>query len=119
MSITFDTRERDRRAAQFEALAATAPALVVAATKATVLGIEADAKALAAVDTGYMRGSISSEFRGSGASFYGVVGPSASYARYVEEGTSRMAAQPFMRPATDRRIPGYVAALEAIAGRQP
>lgn len=117
--ITFNTRELDALAAGFARLGATAPPMVATATKATVFGIEADGRALAPVDTGYLRGSISSEFQGGAAAFVGITGPTANYGRYVEEGTSRMGGQPYMTPAAERRMPSYLAAIESIIGRQP
>lgn len=82
------------------------------AIQKTVFDIEADAKALAPVDTGYLKSSISTELSGDG--LRGEVGPTALYSRWVEEGTTRASAQPFLGPATDRRIPGFLQAMEQI-----
>lgn len=65
----------------------------------TARDIEADAKQMAPVDTGNLKGSISSDVRGLEAT----IGPTASYGVFLETGTSRMAPQPYMGPATDRR----------------
>jgi HK97 gp10 family phage protein len=81
------------------------------AVRKTALDIEADAKALAPVDTGNLKNSIGSDVQTLAAE----IGPTASYAPFLEAGTSRMAAQPFMGPAFDRRSPGLVAAMEQIA----
>lgn len=45
----------------------------------------------------------------AGAGFYG---------RFVEYGTSRMAARPFLRPAFDARVNGMVAQIAADLGRE-
>jgi HK97 gp10 family phage protein len=82
------------------------------AVRKTALDIEADAKTLAPVDTGNLKGSIGTDILGPLAA---EVGPTASYGHFVESGTSRMAAQPYMGPAFDRRSPGLVAAMEQIA----
>ena len=37
-----------------------------------------------------------------------------NYGGYVERGTSRMSAQPYLRPATDAVLPGYEQALGQI-----
>lgn len=103
-------------------IAAAGPAaerLVAAAVIKTATDIEADAKRLVPVDTGYLRSSISREisastFAGAGSEFRAEVGPTANYGAYVEYGTSRMGPQPYMGPAFDRRAPGFVAAVEQI-----
>lgn len=97
--------------------AATVGARAAAATRKTGASIERDAKILAPVDTGNLRASIGTEVSGDGRR--GVmtvsVGPTAAYGAYVEHGTSRMAAQPYLAPATQRHVPGWQAALEHVA----
>lgn len=96
---------------------ATVGLRAAAATRKTATSIERDAATLAAVDTGNLRASIGTTYAGDGRN--GVmtarIGPTANYGAYVEEGTSRMAAQPYLRPATDRHVPGWGKALEQIA----
>lgn len=76
---------------------------------------EAGGKIRAAVDTGFMRNSITSDFVGSNADVaVGTTGPDADYAPFVEHGTSRQAPQPFMGPAADEVEPTFYAALEDI-----
>jgi HK97 gp10 family phage protein len=76
---------------------------------------EAGGKVRAAVDTGFMRNSITSDFVGSNADVaVGTTGPEASYSKFVELGTSRQAPQPFMGPAADEQEPIFYAALENI-----
>lgn len=43
------------------------------------------------------------------------VGPTTHYAIFVEMGTSRMAAKPFMTPAAERNEPAFLAAIAQIA----
>ncbi len=83
--------------------------------------IGAGAKNRAPVDTGTLRNSITSEVQRRGNTIRGEVGPTVNYGGFVEQGTSRMSAQPYLRPATDAVIPGYEAALgqlgvEALRG---
>jgi HK97 gp10 family phage protein len=52
----------------------------------------------AAVDTGYMRASV----RGTATVNQIKLDAGAEYSEYVEYGTSRMAAQPFMEPAMEQ-----------------
>ncbi|MFF0822407.1 HK97-gp10 family putative phage morphogenesis protein [Micromonospora haikouensis] len=80
--------------------------------RSTLAG-ESVAKQLAAVDTGFMRSSVSHEFSDDG--LEGEWGPEASYAKFVERGTSRMAPQPFVGPSLDAVTPGFIAACEAIS----
>lgn len=76
--------------------------------------IAAGAANRAPVDTGALRNSVTTQVSGSGGTLRGEVGPTVNYARYVEQGTSRMRAQPFLRPATDAVLPGYEAALAQL-----
>lgn len=83
--------------------------VIAASTKRMVR----DAVILAPVDTGTLRGSISAtlDADGLGSEF----GPTAEYGGYIEEGTSQMAGQPYMRPAVDRNVPQMFKAFEKIA----
>lgn len=63
--------------------------------ESTAKAVAKDARANAPVDTGRLRGSITTEMDGDTA----IVRATAPYAVYVELGTSRAAAQPFLKPA--------------------
>lgn len=71
----------------------------------TCADTKADAQALAPVDTGALRSSITYKTQEVGSRIVGEVGPTVDYGVYVEMGTSRMGPQPYMRPAFDRRAP--------------
>lgn len=75
---------------------------------------EADAKTLAPVDTGMLRNSITTAVTGDGLT--AAVVATASYAPFVELGTSRQAPQPFMGPATDRNTPKFHEAMSQLGG---
>ena len=63
------------------------------------LQVERRAKELCPVDTGRLRSSITSQIERDGATIVGVVGTDVEYASFVEFGTQRMEAQPFLVPA--------------------
>lgn len=94
--------------------AAIRPAVVQEVQKAA-FDIEARAKALAPVKTGTLRRSIHSVFSNGGLT--GLVGPSVLYGKFVEFGTRRMGARPFMRPAAEAVLPKFADAVKrALAG---
>lgn len=74
---------------------------------------EATAKRLAPVDTGNLRSSITTQMTGDGLTA-GVVA-TASYAHWVENGTTRMAPQPFMEPATEENTPLFYETMARLA----
>lgn len=72
-----------------------------AALRAGLLIIEGAAVQKAPVLTGTLRRSIHSETTSTSAGAVGRTGTNVEYAPFQEFGTSRMRAQPFMRPAFD------------------
>jgi HK97 gp10 family phage protein len=70
-----------------------------------------EARRLAPVDTGELRDSISFEIRKVATGFAIVVLAGAEHALWVELGTSRMSAQPYLRPVLDRIGQTYQAFL--------
>lgn len=101
MDVYIDLREVDALARTLIGKAVTVEKAAATIVAAGAYSIERDAKSLAAVDTGNMKNSVSTEVDGLTAE----VGPTAEYAPYVEGGTSTQAAQPFMGPAFDRNLP--------------
>lgn len=79
----------------------------------TALDVERIAKTRVPVDTGATRESITARIDRSALS--ATIGPTTYYAPFLEFGTRRMAARPFMGPALEAVKPGYVAAMERIA----
>lgn len=67
-------------------------------TKATQL-VQRTAKDMAPVDTGHLKRNIGRKVYGEKYSTVGVVFDPVEYGVYQEFGTSKMKAQPFMRPA--------------------
>lgn len=80
------------------------------------MDIERDAKNLAPVDTGNLKNSIGhSDLRiGTSGQLVAEIGPTANYGIFLEQGTSRMPAQPFMGPAADRNTPAFEQAMQQL-----
>ena len=116
--MKIDASEVAALAVEIGSATGTLGAKAAVALRKTAYDIEADAKALAPVDTGTLMNSISTSVTGDGrfGSMVAEIGPTVDYAGFVEHGTSRMAPQPYMRPAFDRRAPGLEKAFEQLAG---
>jgi HK97 gp10 family phage protein len=114
--LTGDASEFLGLAVKLERASGQVGAVAAAAVKKTAFDIEADAKALAPVDTGNLRSSISTDITGDGrfGAIEAEIGPTAEYGAFVEYGTSRTGPQPYMRPAFERREPGLTAALDRL-----
>lgn len=101
------------------------PIRVGASTAASVRRVAADiertAKQLAPVNTGALRASIGVEYVGDGRSSVmgAVIRPTVDYGEFVEFGTSRMAPQPYLMPAFERHMPGFLTAVQALANPLP
>ncbi len=95
------------------ALASKAEELRAGSIEAVMMETRAtadDARALAPVKTGELRGSIDA----NSSAMEGTVKATARHATFVEHGTYKDPAQPFMKPAADkarRRIPETAAAI--------
>ena len=85
--------------------------LIAAEVKTATFDIEARAKARTPVRTGTLRRSIASVFENGGLT--GKVGPSVFYGRFIEFGTRRMGARPFMRPAAEAVLPRFAERVKA------
>ena len=77
---------------------------VAAALEAIGLQAESYAKLKCPVDTGNLRNSITHEPEGDDTE---VIGTNVEYAAYVELGTSKMAAQPYLEPAVMDHVDEY------------
>ena len=88
------------------------PGQASAAIRRTALKVEVDAKNFCPVDTGVLKGSIEADV----GEFYATIAPNTDYAAYVEFGTYKMAAKPYMLPAADINAPIFETAMEEILG---
>jgi HK97 gp10 family phage protein len=75
--------------------------------------IEGGAKMRAPVDTGFLRSSIQTMFPSN---LTGIVNVAAEYGMYVEFGTTRMAARPFLLPAVALTRPKMETMLKRALG---
>lgn len=116
MGINFDASEVRALGSRIKASGPRIGAAASAALRKTAFDIEADAKALAPVDTGNLMNSISAEIAGDGrfGTMSAEIGPTAEYGIYQEFGTSTQPGTPFMGPAFDRRVPAYTEALAQL-----
>ena len=77
--------------------------------RATAAEILSGARTRVPVQTGYLKNTGHLRFEDGGMSC--VIAFSANYAAYVELGTSRRGATPYLKPAFDAAIPGFKKAL--------
>lgn len=70
------------------------------ALTAVGLYVEGEAKLRCAVDTGNLRGSIDNKVDGD----HVIIGTNVEYAVFVEKGTSRQKAQPYLTPSAEENI---------------
>lgn len=83
---------------------------ILAALEAVGLTAEGYAKLLCPVDTGRLRNSISHAVDEDEKTVY--IGTNVEYAPYVELGTSKQKAQPFLRPAATTHRDEYKQIIE-------
>lgn len=96
---------------KLEALQAGLRAKADAAVRKVALDVEAYAKSVVPVDTGNLKNSLSADKRGD---FEWWVHTNVEYAPFVELGTSRMHAKPFLTPAVERARPVLIAAFKVL-----
>lgn len=97
---------------RFDDIAAALPGKTRAVVAKASFDVEGQGKIRAPVDTGALKSSISTEFERDG--LLGIIAPHTDYALFVELGTRRMSAQPYMFPAADAVRPAFVAAMKRM-----
>lgn len=117
--VDFDGSDLTRLAVDLDAAAGAVGGLAATVVRKVAADVQRDAQAFAPVDTGNLRGSISTDITGDGrnAHITAEIGPTAAYGAHVEFGTSRRGPAAFMGPALDRNTPQFVAAMEQVAAR--
>lgn len=120
--MSFDASELRSLSSSLEGLSKQAGRRARVVVRKTAKDIESTAKSLAPVDTGKLKNSIgTSDLRamGTSGSIEAEVIASAEYSSFLEFGTSRAAAQPFMGPALDKHADPFEQALAQIVGDLP
>ena len=85
---------------RFPDLISKAPDRARELVKKAAYELEARAKTEVPVDTGNLKNSLSTSLENDGMT--GIVSTAVEYAAYVEFGTVKMAARPYMTPAADQ-----------------
>lgn len=97
---------------KFPEIAAALPGKTKAVVAKASFDVEGQAKNRVPVDTGALKNSINTEFERDG--LLGIVAPHTDYALFVELGTRRQSAQPYMIPAADAVRPAFIAACKRM-----
>lgn len=103
ISVTFN---------RFPEIAEAMPESTKAVVRKAGFDIEGHAKNMVPVDTGALKNSINTEFEKGGLT--AIVAPHMEYAAFVEYGTRRMSAQPYMTPAAEAVRPSFIAAMKQM-----
>ncbi|MDU5415578.1 MAG: HK97 gp10 family phage protein [Cutibacterium avidum] len=114
MAFTVDTSQLNRLATDLGKTGYKATKKASQAVRKTALDVERIGKRRCPVDTGATRESIHTT--ASAGDMAAEIGPTTTYAPFLEWGTRHMEARPFMRPALDDVTPGFVRAMEQIGG---
>lgn len=108
--VSIDLSEVHELARDLQRNADEVPAKAQRVVAAGGYRVAARAQAIAPVDTGALKSSISVDV----GSLSFEAGPSIEYGVYQELGTSEMPPQPFLGPAFDQELPGIEGALAAV-----
>jgi len=97
---------------RFPEIARKLPAQTKTAVSKAGHDVEGRAKAVVPIDTGALMNSIQTKITDGG--FGAEIAPHTDYAVYVEFGTRRMGARPYMTPAGEAVRPAFKAAMEQL-----
>jgi len=97
---------------RFPEIAAKMPEETSKVVRKAAFDIEGWAKAVVPVDTGALKNNIDTKVATDGLS--AEVKTNMKYCEYVEFGTYKMAAQPYMTPAAERVRPHFTAAMNQL-----
>ena len=109
MKVSMKIKGADKLVKEIAKYGEKAEFLVEAETQDAANNIALNAKRISPVDTGRLRGSIQVE---KVTSLTYIVETIVKYAKYIEYGTVRMRAQPFLYPSLIRERPKYIKNLK-------
>lgn len=112
MSVTVRLEGGKDFARKIDRLNLLATSQLKAAVAESSLNVQRKAKRRCPVDTGRLRASIDAVFYQGGMT--GEVGTPVSYAPYVEFGTHRATAKPFLFPSWEEEKPNYIKNIESL-----
>lgn len=115
--LSVDASEMRSLASNMDAIPVAIVPLVSTVVRKVGFDVQSHAQRRAPVDTGNLKSSISMTFEQSATSMHADIGPTAHYGKYVELGTSRMAPQPYMRPALESNLRSFDSAIDAVISR--
>lgn len=92
-------------------IAARLPEAVSLIVRKAAFDVEANAKAIVPVDTGTLKNSITTELPTKTSA---IIAPHTDYAVFVEYGTRRQRAKPYMRPAAEKVASAFFAACQRL-----
>lgn len=105
VAVTVTIQGVDELMNKFMILEDEATSAAIEAVQANVDAIVADAQSLCPVRTGTLRDSIQGDVVVDGWNVMGTVGTDVYYGEYVEFGTYKMAAEPYLTPAFEANAP--------------
>ncbi len=117
MPVTFDTSEVRKLSADLELGRERVGRETSAVVKAAAERVKGNAQGKAPKLTGALAASIGVDLYGDGRSvgMTAVIGPTVRYGLFVENGTSKMAAEPYMGPALAEEGPAFADELARVA----
>lgn len=95
-------------------IAVRLPEAVRSIVRKAAFDVEANAKAVVPVDTGKLKNSIISKFPTPTSA---IISPHTEYAAFVEYGTRKQRAKPYMRPAAEKVAPAFIEACRRLEER--
>ncbi|WP_135827301.1 HK97-gp10 family putative phage morphogenesis protein [Halorussus halobius] len=101
----------------FESMVAEADDKLMERMEEGEQNIQKEAQQRSPVDTGNLRASWTGLTEARRGTIITEVGNTADYAEHVEKGTSKMAAQPMLRPAMDREQMALIRDIEELVYR--
>lgn len=109
MKIKFEFKGVEKTVANMKKLSPELKRKISQQVAKSALNIQKGAKERCPVDTGALRNSITVDFYGQ---MSAEIAPHMPYAPYVEFGTRKMKAQPYLFPAFEEERPKYEAGLK-------